>query len=131
MTCESAVTVGVFLCQLGAEVAGSGVNIDLALGQAAGKLGVAGLDVVRRVAGNDDDEVGVGRARQLAHLGRRFRKALGQPLEIVDELRALLQVEERMVVFALLAAQLADVGNAEGDDGQRGIDLQRGQRRRQ
>jgi hypothetical protein len=81
---------------------------------------------VRRVAGNDDDKVGLGSAGQLAHLGGAFRKALGEALEIVNELGALLLVEEGMVVFALLAAQLADAGNAQGDDGQRWIDLQRG-----
>ena len=31
-----------------------------------------------------------------------------------------------MVVFALFAAEFADVGDAQGDDGQRGIDLQSG-----
>ena len=127
---EGAVPVGVFLGQLGAEVAGGGVDVDLALAEAAFKLGVAGLDVVRRVAGHDDDEVRLGRAGQLAHLRGGFRKALGQPLEVVDELRALLLVEERMIVFALLAAQLAHVGNAQRHDGQRRIDLQRGQVRR-
>ena len=83
--------------------------------------------MVRGIAGDDDDEVGVGRAGELAHLGGGFRKALGEPLEVVDELGALLLVEERMVVFALLAAELADLGNAQRDDGQRGIDLQRGE----
>ncbi len=119
--------VGILLCQLGAEVAGGGVDVDFALGEAAGKLGVAGLDVVRGIAGDDDDEVGVGRAGELADLGGGFREALGEALEIVDELRALLLIEERVVVFALLAAEFADVGNAQGDDGQRGIDLQRGE----
>ena len=46
--------------------------------------------------------------------------------EIVNEFRAFFRVEERMVVFALLAAQLADIGNAQRDDRQRRIDLQRG-----
>ena len=127
VTLKGSVPVGVFLRELGAEVAGGGVDVDLALGQAAFKLGVAGLDVVRRVAGDNDDEVGVGSAGQFAHLGGGLGKALGQPLEVVDELGALLLIEERMVVFALLAAQFADVGNAQCHDGQRRIDLQRGQ----
>ena len=128
VTSKGAVPVGVLLGQLGAEVAGGGVDVDLALAQAAFELGVAGLDVMRRIAGHDDDEVGLRRAGQLAHLGGGLGKALGQPLEIVNELGALLLVEERMVVFALLAAQLAHVGNAQGHHGQRRIDLQRGQR---
>ena len=118
----------VFLCELGAEVAGGGVDVDLALGEAAGKLGVAGLDVMRGIAGNDDDKVGVGRAGKLADLHGGFGKALGEALEVVDELGALFLIEERMIVFALLAAELADVGNAQCDDGQRGIDLQRAER---
>ena len=65
---ESFVAIGVLLRQLGAEVAGGGVDVDLALGEAAFKLGVAGLDGVRWIAGDDDDEVGFGGAGQLAHL---------------------------------------------------------------
>ena len=92
---KGSMPVGVLLRQLGAEVAGGRVDVDLALAQPAFEFGVAGLDVVRRIAGHDDDEVGLGRARQLAHLDGGFGKALGQPLEVVNELRALLQVEER------------------------------------
>ena len=47
VTLKGAVAVGVFLGKLSAEVARSGVDVDLALAQAAGKLGVAGLDGVR------------------------------------------------------------------------------------
>ena len=121
--------LGIFLGQLGAEVARGGVDVDLALAEPAFKFGVAGLDRMSRVAGHDDDKVGLGRAGQLAHLDRGLRKALGQALEVVNELGALLLVEERMVVFALLAAQLAHVGNAQRNDRQRRIDLQRGQSR--
>ena len=109
--------VGVLLRQLGAEVAGGGVNVDFALGEAAFELGVAGLDVMRGIAGNDDDEVGVGGTGKFADLGCGIGKALGEALEIVDEFRAFFLIEEGMVIFALLAAELADVGNAQGDDG--------------
>ena len=60
------VPIGVLLGELGAEVAGGGVDVDLALGEPALEFGVAGLDVVRRVAGDDDDEVLLGRTRKLA-----------------------------------------------------------------
>ena len=119
--------VGVLLRQLGAEVARGRVDVDLALAQAAFKLGVAGLDGVGRVAGHDDDKVGLGRAGQFADLHRGLREALGQPLEVVDELGALFLVEQGMVVFALLAAQFAHFGNAQSHHGQRRIDLQRRQ----
>ena len=33
-------------------------------------------------------------------------------------------VEERVRIFALLAAEFADVGDAEGDDGEGGIDAE-------
>ena len=82
--------IRVLLGQFGAEVAGSGVDVDLALAEAAFKLGVAGLDVMGRVAGHHDHKVSLSRARQLAHLGRGLRKALSQALEVVDELGALL-----------------------------------------
>ena len=104
----------------------AGVDVDLALAQPALEFGVAGLDVMRRIAGHNDHEIAFGRAGQLAHLGRRFREALGEPLEVVDEFRALLLVEERPVVFALFAAQLAHIGNAQRHNGQRWINLQRG-----
>ncbi len=124
---ECAVAVGVFFCQLGAEVAGGGVDVDFALGEAAFKFGVAGLDGVGGVAGDDDDEVGSRLPGEFAHLDGGFREALGEALEIVDELGAFLQIEEGVIFFALLAAQFAYVGNAQGDDGQGGIDLQRGE----
>ena len=43
---ESAVPLGIFLGKLSAKVAGGGVNVDFALGEAAFELGVAGFDGV-------------------------------------------------------------------------------------
>ena len=65
---KGAVLVGVFLGQLGAEVAGGGVDVDFALGEAAGKLGVAGLDGMGGIAGDDDDEVGIRQRRRVRGL---------------------------------------------------------------
>src|ERR1035441_1922012 len=67
-------------------------------------------------AGHNDDEVTLSRTGQLAHLRRGLREAFSQPLEVVDELGALFLVEDRVVFFALLAAQLAHLGNEESDD---------------
>ena len=117
--------VRIFLCQLGTEVAGRCIDINFAFAQPAFKLCIAGLDVVRGIAGHDDYKVLVCRTSKLAHLCRSFRKTLAQPLEIVDELRALLQVEHRMIVFAFLAAQLTHLGDAQRNHRQRGIDVQR------
>jgi len=72
-----------------------------------------------RVAGDDDDEVGLGRAGKLTHLDGGLWEAFGQPLEVVNKFCAFAQIEERMVVFAFLAAQLANAGNAECNHGQR------------
>src|SRR5581483_6756590 len=99
---ESAMPVGVLLRQFGAEVARCRVDVDLALGEPALEFRIAGFDVMRGVAGHDDDEVSLGSSGELAHLDGSFRKALGEALEIVDELWAFLLIEERMIVFALL-----------------------------
>src|SRR5580698_6307751 len=81
---------------------------------------------MRRVACDDDHEVGFGRVGEFAYLESAFREALGQAFEIVDKLGALFLVEHRMIFFALLAAQLPNRWNAEGDNRQRGVDLERG-----
>ncbi len=85
--------IGVFFRELGAEVSGGGVDVDFALGEAAGKFCVAGLDVVRGIAGDDDDEVGIGCAAEFADFDGRFGKAFGEALEIVNELGAFFLVE--------------------------------------
>src|ERR1700686_2986862 len=87
---ECAVAIGILFGKLGAEVACGGIDVDLAFAEAAFKLGVAGFDVVRRVAGDDDDQVGFGSTSEFARFGGGFRKALGEPLEVVDEFCALL-----------------------------------------
>ena len=125
---ECSMPIGIFPGQFGTEVAGGRVDIDLALAQSAGDLGVAGRDGVSRVACLDDDEVGLIRTYQLANLGSRLRKSLGQPLEVVNKLSAFPQVEERVVVFAFLAAQLPHLGDAQRHHGQCRIDLQRSKR---
>src|ERR1019366_7919727 len=121
--------VGVFLRQLAAEVSGSGVDVDFALAEPAFKLRVAGLDVVRGVSGHHDYEIALSGSAQLMNLGNGVRKTLGQALEVVDKLRTLLLIEERMVFLALLAAELADLGNAQRNNRKRRVDLQRRERR--
>ena len=63
---EGAVFGCVLFGELDAEVAGGEVDVDLALGEAAGEFCVAGLDVMRGIAGDDDEEVGVGGAGEVA-----------------------------------------------------------------
>jgi len=69
--------VRVLFGQLSAEVAGCGIDVDLALAQAAFEFGVACLDGVSGVAGHDEDEVALGGSGQFADLGGRLREALG------------------------------------------------------
>src|SRR5205814_577864 len=97
---------------------------DFALAEPAFKLGIAGLDVMRRIARHHNHEVAFRGSGELMNSADRFRKALAQALEIVNELRTLLLVEERMVFFALLAAQLADLRKAQGNDRKSRVDLQ-------
>ena len=118
------VPVRILLRQFAAEVSRRRIDVDLALAQTPFELRIARLDVVRRIARHHDDEITLGRTRQLVNLRDRVRKAFRQPLEVVDKLRALLLVEERMILLALLAAQLAHARNAQRHNRQRRIDLQ-------
>ena len=122
---ERAMTVSVFAGQLDPEIACGAEHGDLALGKAAGQLRVAGLDVRGSVAGNNDEQVVRLGVCQLAKLRDGFRKRFLKALEVVQKLRALLRFEERAIVVALLAREVADFGNAHDNDGQRGIDCQR------
>ena len=68
--------LGILLGQFGAEVARGRVDVDLALAQAALELGVAGFDVVRRVAGHNNHKV----ASAAPASSRTFAAASGNPL---------------------------------------------------
>ena len=122
---EGSVAVGVFFCELDAQVSGGGVDSDLALGEAAGCLCVGCADVGGGVSGDNDDEiVGFGTG-QFADFSDGFGEGFFEALQIVDEFGALARVEERAVVVALLARELAYLGYTHGNDGKGGIDGER------
>src|ERR1700733_11443933 len=114
----------ILLRQLAAEVTRGKIDIDLPLRKPSWKLRIAGVNMMRRVACDDNHEVRLRRSGKLTDLRRRLRKSLRQPLEVIDKLRALLQVEERMIILALLAAQLAHIRDTQRHHRQRRIDLQ-------
>ena len=62
---------------------------------------------------------------QFADFGDGFGEGFFEALQIVDEFGALARVEERAVVVALLARELAYLGYTHGNDGKGGIDGER------
>ncbi len=73
---------------------------------------------------DDDEKIFGDRVGPLAHFGDGLRERFLQAPNVVEELGAFFRLEEGAVVIALFAAELADLGNAHDDDGQRGIDSQ-------
>ncbi len=117
---ECAVPLGILLPQRQTQLSRGRID---AIGLLAG-LGFAGR-LGALCAGHDDHQVLRIRLRQLANLRHRVRERLLQSLDVLEDFGLFALAEHRLDLVALLARELADLGNHNRDYRQLGIHVQR------
>src|SRR6266567_30811 len=110
---KSLVPRGVLLRQRETEKSRALINLCLHATQPSRKYALGGL-----VSGNDDREVVFGWFYEFVNLGDEFGPGLFETLEVVEELYVLClaRLQQSLMLVALFARKLADVGYANGDD---------------